>query len=232
MEGRFHDFIETTRDLACPAFACGETHDTPRLAARLYGPGFSKMMTILNHFLPNGIPFLNSGQEIYEVQPMNLGLDCYEEERYRLPATHPFYGKLALFDKIAFDYHKPARWDLPDQLDAVSKIRRQYLATFTDHKASVVLDLGPQAIGIGYHIHGRRHWQNNSIALVVGSLNTQDAAWFKIPLQELRQTCSNIWHSAKLVYSTHEWHRTLDTFDQEGNLHLYFHPFEVKIIIL
>ena len=40
------------------------------------------MLTIMNMFMPNGVPFINSGQEVYETQPMNTGLDCRDNEQY------------------------------------------------------------------------------------------------------------------------------------------------------
>ena len=86
-EHRTHNFMYESRHLPCPVFAGGETHDTPRLAARDGGRTLSKMLTIMNMFMPNGVPFINSGQEVYETQPMNTGLDCRDYEQYMLPTT-------------------------------------------------------------------------------------------------------------------------------------------------
>ena len=36
--------------------------------------------------MPNAVPFINSGQELLEVQPMNLGLDNSEDGRFVLAA--------------------------------------------------------------------------------------------------------------------------------------------------
>lgn len=79
VEGKLHEFIDYASTLVLPQFACGETHDTPRLAGRVNGINLSNMLTILNFFIPNTMPFINSGQEFYERQPMNLGIDATEK---------------------------------------------------------------------------------------------------------------------------------------------------------
>ncbi len=105
-ENRFQQMVtEVLPRLELPTLACCETPDTPRSAARAQGKDFSTMMTILSFFLPNAIPFVNSGQEIFEVQPMNLGLDNNPEGRFVLPEDDPLYGKLAFFDNYALHWN-------------------------------------------------------------------------------------------------------------------------------
>ena len=118
-EHRTHKFMYDSRHLPCPVFAGGETHDTPRLAAREGGRTLSKMLTVMNMFMPNGVPFINSGQEVYEIQPMNTGLDCRNYEQYVLPHNDRYFGKLALFDKFAIHYLNHMRWELPDTLEII-----------------------------------------------------------------------------------------------------------------
>ena len=131
-ERYLHNFMYHSDKLVCPIFACGETHDTPRLAAREGGKKLSEMLTILNMFVPNTVPFINSGQELYEIQPMNTGLDARPNEQFMLDETDRYYGKLALFDKYALHYLNPLRWDIPNILDRVSKIREHYISTISD----------------------------------------------------------------------------------------------------
>ncbi|XMB86942.1 alpha-amylase family glycosyl hydrolase [Mycoplasmatota bacterium WC44] len=133
VEGKTKDFYYNSKDLILPVFAAGETHDTQRLAARDNGGvRLSKMLTILNMFMPNGVPFINSGQELYERQPMNLGIDCKPDEDENLPLNDPFNKKLALFDKYQFHYLVPNRWELVEILEEVSKIRNRYLHSILD----------------------------------------------------------------------------------------------------
>jgi len=228
-----HAFIYEIPALSCPVFACGETHDTPRLASREGGRTLAKMLSIMNFFLPNGVPFINSGQEVYERQPMNLGLDCYEEEQFRLPKSDPFYGKLALFDRFAIHYLNDNRWDLPDNLEAVAQIRNAHLETFTDlsHYAPLGFNSPTDpAIGFGFVEASRYGWQNDNTYVVVASTDMENPCQIKVNLQELRAKSGNNWHSGRLLYSTHEWVRDVHEFDEVGDLHLHLDAGEVKVI--
>lgn len=108
-EGKCFEFCQQLLPaLKLPALVTAETPDTPRAIARKYRKRFSQFSFILNLFLPNGITFINSGFEIGEVQPLNLGLDNDERGRFALPEQDPLYGKIAFFDHYA--YH----WDQAD----------------------------------------------------------------------------------------------------------------------
>ena len=232
-EYKAHAFMYGIQALPCPIFACGETHDTPRLAARPGGRVLSKMLTIMNMFLPGAIPFINSGQEVYEVQPMNMGLDCYDGEQRRLPKDDPYFGKLALFDRFALHYMNEGRWDLPDNLEAVSKIRNAHLETFTDLKHYLPLGFdSPKdaAIGFGFVQAGRYGWENDNIFIVVASTEMENPISVRVDLGELRAKSGNRWHFGKLLYSTHEWARDVNEFDERGDLRLWLAPGEVKVI--
>ncbi|MBE6784506.1 MAG: hypothetical protein E7536_10925 [Ruminococcaceae bacterium] len=86
-----------------PSISCTEMADTPRVMHNL---GLLKSMasTVVTALVPNTIYFFNNGQEFAEKQPMNLGLRNTEKGRFVLPKNHPFYGKLAFFDKYQFDW--------------------------------------------------------------------------------------------------------------------------------
>lgn len=126
-EGLFNSFVYGAKNLESPLFAVGETHDTPRLASRNGGEVLTRMVSVFNLFIPNSIPFLNSGQEVYERQPMNTGLDCKPTEQYSLDEDDPYYGKLALFDRYAFHYNHKQRWQIPTLLQKASEIRHSYI---------------------------------------------------------------------------------------------------------
>ncbi|RKX49851.1 MAG: maltodextrin glycosyltransferase [Thermotogae bacterium] len=112
-------------NLKISTLGAAETPDTPRAATRKGEKLFSKFATTLNYFLPNAIPFVNSGQEIFEIQPMNLGLDNSEEGRFVLPRDDRFYGKLAFFD------HYVLHWNSNDNMikliSSLSKVRSENL---------------------------------------------------------------------------------------------------------
>ncbi len=133
-EGLFNSFVYGAINLEATMFAVGETHDTPRLSARDGSESLCEMVSLTNLFIPNTVPFLNSGQEVFEKQPMNTGLDCRVDEAYHLDKSHPYYGKLALFDRFAFDYNHPNRWLLINHLEKLIPIRKKYLKSITNKK--------------------------------------------------------------------------------------------------
>ena len=234
-EHRTHNFMYESRHLPCPVFAGGETHDTPRLAARDGGRTLSKMLTVMNMFMPNGVPFINSGQEVYETQPMNTGLDCRDYEQYMLPQNDRYFGKLALFDKFALHYLNHMRWELPDTLEAVSQIRKNHLSTFRNLSNFVPLgfdNLGDPAIGFGYIEEGKRGHYNDNVFIIVASTNMHSPIDITVHLENLREQSKNTWCTGKLLFSTHEWQREVHEFDYNRNLHLHLQPGEVKIIKL
>ncbi len=234
-EHRTHNFMYESRHLACPVFAGGETHDTPRLAAREGGRTLSKMLTVMNMFMPNGVPFINSGQEVYETQPMNTGLDCRPNEQYMLAHDDRYFGKLALFDKFAIHYLNHMRWDIADTLDVVSKIRRENIETFTnlDHCVGLGFDnFSVPAIGFGYVKAGQYGQDSDNTYIIVANTDPYNAVDFTVHLEDLRQKSGNTATKGYLKYSTHEWHRDVYEFDLHRNLKLHMQPGEVKIINL
>lgn len=70
---RLQDYLRELPELQIHVFACSETADTPRITSR-GGTELARLMTVFNYFLPNGIPYLTTGMEVYEEQPLNCGL--------------------------------------------------------------------------------------------------------------------------------------------------------------
>lgn len=94
---------EAIKTARLPLLAAAETPDTPRSAQKL-GTLSAASATLFSLFLPNAYPMLNAGVELSEIQPLNLGLLSEPGDRYALPQSHPFYGKLAFFDACAMDW--------------------------------------------------------------------------------------------------------------------------------
>jgi hypothetical protein len=114
-----------------PVVASVETPDTPRSALVLPDEASRRLVLTLNSFMPNAVPFINSGQELLEVQPMNLGLDNSEDGRFVLPPGDPMAGRLAFFDPYCL------HWTNSDtSVDAVLqetlRLRQHYLPLLSD----------------------------------------------------------------------------------------------------
>ncbi|NBK97104.1 MAG: alpha-amylase [Erysipelotrichia bacterium] len=221
-EHRLHDFYYGARNLACPLFALCETHDTPRIAARKGGKTLAKMLTIMNLFTPNGVAFLNSGQEFYEVQPMNLGLDATPKEKERLNKKDPRYQKLALFDAFNFTYDE---FDLYETLKNIIPIRQDYLSSIIDLDKSIPAWFNtPNDLGFGSFFH-----KEDRAILVVANANLEEDSVYNIQLENVLSKLSFYPKKCDELFSTH-------TESKKGYIeslhHIYvdMKPGEVKII--
>jgi hypothetical protein len=86
------------------------------------------MAAAVNNFLPNAVPFINSGMEVHERQPMNLGLDIVPPGRYALPKSDPYYGKLAFFDRFVLHWDNPGTGAFVAMLRALADVRSRFVA--------------------------------------------------------------------------------------------------------
>lgn len=68
-----NSYLRELPELKIHVFACAETADTPRITSR-GGVKLARMIGIFNHYLPNAIPYLTTGFEMNEEQPLNCGL--------------------------------------------------------------------------------------------------------------------------------------------------------------
>lgn len=229
-EKKMHKFVYGAPEISLPMFACAETHDTARITGRDGGRTLARMVTVFNMLLPNLVPFINSGQELYEIQPMNTGVDCTEKDKYNLDPSDMFYGKLALFDKFAFHYTSPLRWELADHLDGIKNIRASWLDQITDLKFYVPIyfnEFDTPVIGVSYF-----NPKTNKCLLVVGNTNPYQDSECHATLETLRKKSGNQNHFGKLLYATYEMGRDYHEFSPSGEIYIHLGAGEVKIIEL
>ncbi|MGI1822313.1 alpha-amylase [Exiguobacterium sp. TRN 1102] len=222
-----HQFLYDSRFLPLPVFAAGETADTRRLATREGGRKASRLLTVLNGFMPNGVPMTNSGLELYETQPMNTGLDCRLEEAYQLFPTDPYFGKLAFFDAYQFHWDHPERDEMIEVMHQVAEIRRRWLDVLVDpnHFEPLILN-EPFAPFIGFA------WlrpETNDTLLVVANTNMVDALRGVVTLDGVRRRNWNASCFAEMVYSPDSWPYAEHSFDDNWNLVVDLKPGEVKV---
>ncbi len=86
--------IEVSR-LETPIFASPEISDTPRITTRKGGIKLSRSMAVYNYLLKNAVPFIVTGYEVNEIQPLNCGL---------ADNTNGSVVKKAFFDKTSIDW--------------------------------------------------------------------------------------------------------------------------------
>ncbi|HWQ21426.1 MAG TPA: alpha amylase [Clostridia bacterium] len=132
-EGAFNHAILDGGFLASPipVVASVETPDTPRSALIHPDKASMRLVLALNSFMPNAVPFINSGQELLETQPMNLGLDNTEEGRFVLSADDPMAGRLAFFDPYCLHWTNADTW-VDTVLEDTLRLRRHYISLLSD----------------------------------------------------------------------------------------------------
>lgn len=227
-ERNLQRFVHQAPENALPLFASAETHDSPRIASRDGGKVLARMLSVLNFFLPNMVPFINSGQEVYERQPMNTGVDTKANDRFILPESDPLYGKLALFDKYAFHYLVPDRWELADHLAGIKQIRSRWLEELTDLNCFQTLfpeEADSLVIALGYHKKETKH-----CLLVLANTNPYSATVCNLSLKALRDKAKNDNRTGELLYATYSFGGPFTAFSDTGDLTIYLEPGEVKII--
>ena len=112
--------------VALPFFGTGENHNTPRVCFRYpreeAGRNFSIFIFTLSAILP-AIPFLQSGMELCEWHPVNLGLNFNDEDRALYPPE-----KLPLFSASCYDWENSnALLPLNSYIRRILDIRKHYL---------------------------------------------------------------------------------------------------------
>lgn len=136
----YTNFINELKELKLMAYACAETHDTPRIVSRKGGINLSKSLAIVNNFLPNTTHFILSGYEVCEEQPMNCGLADNTDGRQ---------VKKAFFNNITIDWNNYNAENMLDYLIKCGNLRREYRNIVTSQKFKM-LDTKSNLIAFGY----------------------------------------------------------------------------------
>jgi hypothetical protein len=224
-QGELHKFVHQVMPKSrLPAWATAETPDTPRAVMRAGGRDFARLTAVVNGFLPSCLPFINSGFEVYERQPMNLGLDNIRPGRFALPRSDPYYGKLAYFDRVALHWCNRGGKDMVDLLARVGRIRVRFLADLTDPRnyfAPTVITNARSILAVGWRVAA-----GASTLLVVANLDFQRRRRTQIdvvPRSRGRRDCDTL---LELHPS-----RTRPSI-VAGGLRLSLEPVEVKVVLL
>ncbi|MCX8130255.1 MAG: alpha-amylase [Clostridia bacterium] len=112
------DYLKELPSLEINIFACAETADTPRITSRNGGINLARMMGVFNYFLPNAVPYITTGFEVNEKQPLNCGL---------ADNTNGAEIPRAFFNKIKIDWTNQYAEDMNLLLRRLYSIRKEYL---------------------------------------------------------------------------------------------------------
>ncbi|HNO76488.1 MAG TPA: alpha-amylase [Phycisphaerae bacterium] len=194
-EGRLHEMVEKIAPLKIPVFASAESPDTPRAATRQGKRKYARQMAVINCLLPNSVPMINSGAEIYERQPHNLGLDAKPKDQFALPKSDPYYGKLAFFDKAIQHWTNQGADEMCDTIAAATGIRERYIKALIDPKARikpVIKGHAKSILALGYRLNS-----TGAALLVIANLDYKRSLRTELSgLGTLRTPCELLMHLA------------------------------------
>ncbi|MBQ9731022.1 MAG: maltodextrin glycosyltransferase [Bacilli bacterium] len=217
---KIQEFAYSSKYSSLPVFAASETHDTPRVASRLNGPELNKFLTSACMFIPKGIPFLNCGQEIHEITPINTGLGVSTVFDKHLDEFHPLFGKLPLFDKFYFNYRNEFNVSFIENYIRANKVREKFYRFIKDNDSFIQLSNQYDTfLHYGF-------FKKNEALIVIG--NTNPNRWYNY-LYDTNYLISLYGENFKIkqVFSTR--------YNEELPVDIYlkdltFSPLELKII--
>lgn len=133
-------YINDGSDKDLLGVASSELPDTPRIVSKLGKDKRAMMFAAMNNFIPNTIPMINTGMEIMELQPMNIGLGSVEGDELVLDKNDPMYGKLAFFDNYVLHWTNKNNNHLHKVIRDAYKIRNEYKEVFSNKASYVKID--------------------------------------------------------------------------------------------
>lgn len=133
-------YLKSLPSLKIHIFACAETADTPRIVSRHGGVKLARNMAVFNYFMPNGTPYITTGFEVNEPEPLNCGL---------ADNTNGANIPRAFFNKMNIKWSSDDAPKMVELLEKLLKIRKQYLE-FINPKNFILLDSPEDTIVYGY----------------------------------------------------------------------------------
>ena len=155
-----------------PFFGTAETHNTHRTASREGGVAYSKFSWALVNFLP-AIPFILTGFELGEKNPINTGL-CFEEyEQKEYPAE-----KLPLFSVGNLNWNNDL--GIIDFIKIISGLRTKYVDCNENYNPKTMQYLGTShedIIGFIRKFHDKR-------IIFLGNMSSTNELYLSIKVTE------------------------------------------------
>lgn len=223
---RFHTFAYRLKGNACPMFAASEFYDARRVCSLENGRKLMIMLSVMNQFLPNGIPMLMNGVECYEVQPMQLSE--YRDKKYlsSLPKEDLRYRQQAYLDAYYFNYRTPDLNVLPSLLERCCAIRNTYLDAISKEESCIPVWFdSPKDFGIGYSFV-----LEDRALMVICNTNINTASHLHIHTENLYSELPFTVAEIHQIFSTSDPYIHDVPQDSFRNLPLDFECGEVKFI--
>lgn len=223
---KFHSFAYQLKGNACPMFAASEFYDSRRVSCLDGGKVLTNMLSVMNQFLPNGIPMYMNGVESYEVQPMQLSEYGDKKYLYSLGKDDPRYLQQAYLDHYYFNYLSNDLMVLPSLMEQTSKLRRAYLDAITNNERCIPVWFDtPRDYGLGFTFV-----LEDKALLVVCNTNVHDSVHLHIHTENMFCELPFNYRTIFQIFSTEDPYTHDILLDDFRNIPLDFAPGEVKFI--
>lgn len=223
---KFHSFAYQLKGNACPMLAASEFYDSRRVSCLDGGKTLANMLSVMNQFLPNGIPMMMNGIESYEVQPMQLSEYGDKKYLYSLGKDDPRYLQQAYLDHYYFNYRSSDLMVLPSLMEQTSKLRRAYLDAITTPERCIPVWFDtPRDYGIGFTFV-----LEDKALLVVCNTNVHDTVHLHIHTENMFCELPFAGESILQIFSTEDPYIHDIYLNDFRNIPLDFAPGEVKFI--
>jgi len=209
MPGKIYDMVSamSRTPFGIRFFAAPENHNTPRAASRPGGLNYARYALALSATIP-AMPFVLSGFELGEVQPINTGLGFSNEMLAHYPSD-----ELPLFSAAAFNWTRPDH--LVNYVREVLSLRTRY--------ADLLNDDNPATFTVGY---------SDNPAIFVYTRHTTDCAISVIANVDVHSE-----QHGRAVVSSHVFPangilgtRAVHPLNQETSIHVSLAPAQVIVL--
>lgn len=225
---KFHTFAYQLKGNACSMFAASEFYDSRRCSCLEDGKTLTNMLSIMNLFLPNGIPMYMNGIESYEVQPLQLSE--YGDQSYltSLPKEDRRYFRQPYVDRYYYNYTSSDLNVLPSLMEKANQIRKDYIDVM--HKGQCCIPIwfdSPRDAGIGF-----TYMKEDKALMVICNTNVHESVHLHIHTENMWKELPFTYNSILQIYSTNDPYIHDVYLDQAQNIPLDFEPGEIKFIEL
>lgn len=223
---KYHSFAYQLKGNPLPMLAASEFYDSRRVSCLENGKTLANMLSIMNQFLPNGIPMFMNGIESYEVQPMQLSELGDQKYTYSLSQEDPRYRKQAYLDQFYYNYNAKDIMVFPYLMEQTNKIRKEYLTVMSDPEACIpVWFNSPRDYGIGF-----TYIAKDKALMVVCNTNVHNQVHLHIHTENMICQLPFIPTSILQIFSTEDPYTHDIILDEFKNIPLDFARGEVKFI--
>jgi starch synthase (maltosyl-transferring) len=159
-------------EFGIPFFLTPENHNTPRAASRFYGNLFSKFAWALCNFLP-GLPFIHSGFELNESNPVNTGLGFSSDVLDQYPSD-----RLPLFSSGAMGWTNIE--EISECIQKIGKLRKEHIDDSKNYDPGTIHLLHNNC---EHAVTFLRHFGNDRPIIFMGNMDPLKKQYFEVDLE-------------------------------------------------